>query len=296
MTYQQIQYFLEIAQCGNISKSAERLYMSTPSLSKYIRTFEAELGFPLFTRKNRGVELTDEGRMLYESIERPFYDFLFAYNQAISKSRSQRETIIVAVGAGEHIDRRLMEAFNRFNQRHREEADLIVRAVSIQSLGRGLLDGDFNISIVNEVVMANNARVSKTMLDESHVQLLLPKGHRLAGEEVVDLADLKDEKFIVSISDREHNFSDMISKLYGFMPNCTFVEDLASCAMSVAAGYGVTMIPDTMLEYSEDYVCRKELKRKIEPARYCAAWIEDRMTPMMHELIESIKFAYDNPS
>lgn len=296
MTYQQIQYFLEIAQCGNITKSAERLYMSTPSLSKYIKAFESELGFPLFTRKNRGVELTEEGRVLYESIERPFYDFLFAYNQATSKSRNQRESIIIAIGSGEHVDPRLMRVFNQFNQVHRDEADLIIRSVLIHSLGSGLVDGEYNISIVNEMVVANNARISKTILGNSHVQLLLPKDHRLATQPAVDLADLQDEKFIISVSDREHNFADMISKLYGFTPNCIFAEDLATCAMSVAAGFGVTMIPDTMLEFSEKYVCRKELKRKIAPARYCAAWLEDRMTPLMHELVEAIKLAYANPS
>ena len=295
MNYQQIQYFLEIVQCGNITKAAERLYMSTPSLSKYIKSFESELGFRLFIRNNRGVELTDEGRALYDSIERPFYDFLFAYNQATSRSRNQRETIVVAVGEGEHVDRKLLDVFNRFNQKYRDDTDLIVRSVLIHDLVSGLLDGEYNISIVNEQVVSNDARISRIMLGESHVQLLLPKNHRLADRDALDLAELQDEKFIISVSDREHDFTNTISKIYGFVPNCIFADDLPTCALSVAAGFGVTMIPDTMLDYDEEYLCRKDLKRRFEPIRYCAAWIGDRKTPRIQELTEMIRAAYGEP-
>ena len=294
MNYQHVRYFLEIVQCGNITKAAERLYISAPSLSKYVKAYEDELGFRLFVRNNRGVELTKEGRALYESIERPFFDFTFAYNQATSKSRNQRETIVVAFGEGEHVDSRLLDVFNQFNELHRNEADLVIRSVQIRSLASSLLDGEYNISIVNEQAVMNNARISRITLNESHVQIMLPRNHPLSGQDEIDLADLQDDKFIVSVSDREHNFSDMIEKLYGFTPNCIFVDNLATCVTSVAAGFGVTMITDTTLEFAEAYVCRKEPKLKIMPANYCAAWLEDRKTPLMEELIGMIQTAYES--
>ena len=292
MNYQSVQYFLEIVQCGNLTKAADRLYMSTPSLSKYIKAFEAELGFSLFTRSNRGMELTEEGRTLYETVSRPFFDFTVAFNQATSKSRNQRETIIMAVGEGESVDRRLMDVLIQFNRRYRDQADLVIRHVFPHDLGSGLSTGDYNISILSEQHAGNHARFSFIPLYDTEIQILLPRNHPLADLDEVDLDDFKDEKFIVCVSEREHYFSDMVSKVYHFTPNCVYVESLLDCAMNVAAGFGVTLIPTTMHDICPEYVCRKNTRKKDSATRYYAAWIEERKTPLMEELIEMIRAAY----
>ena len=295
MNHQYVQYFLEIAQCGNVTKAAEHLYMSTPSLSKYIRAFESELGYRLFVRNNRGVELTEEGRALYESVQRPFYEYLLAYNQATSKSRNQRETIVVAFGDGEQIDEKLLDAFHRFNRKNRDRADLVLRSVPVNTLGSGLLEGECNLSLVNELVVANNAKISFVSMYDSHIQILLPMDHPLADTDEVDFMDLKEEKFIICMTERDHSFSDMVTRLCGFTPYCVFVDNIGTCIMTVAAGFGVTMIPDTVSVAAADRVCRKELRQKHAPTRYCAAWLPERATPLIRELTEMIRDAYSSP-
>lgn len=295
MNHQYVQYFLEIAQCGNVTKAAERLYMSTPSLSKYIRAFESELGYRLFIRNNRGVELTEEGRALYESIERPFFAYLFAYNMATSKSRNQREAIVVAFAEGEQVDESLLDVFNAFNRKNGDRADVVFRSVPNSTLRSGLLDGEYNMCVLNEQAVTNHARVSSVPVNETHIQILLPKDHPLADEEEIDFSDLKNEKFIICNTEREHNFSDMVERVFGFTPYCVYGDNLATCAMSVAAGFGVTMIPSTVPEIATNHVCRKELKLKNPPARYCVAWLPERATPLIRELTEMIRDAYSGP-
>ena len=48
MEKNQLIYVLEIAKCGNITKAAENLHLSQPSLSNQIIQLEKELGIPLF--------------------------------------------------------------------------------------------------------------------------------------------------------------------------------------------------------------------------------------------------------
>ena len=58
--------FHAVAQTGNISKAARELYISQPAISKAIRKLEDNLGMSLFVRNSRGVQLTEEGQILYQ--------------------------------------------------------------------------------------------------------------------------------------------------------------------------------------------------------------------------------------
>jgi len=58
--------FTVVAECGNISMAAEKLYRSQPAISNQIRDLEAELQIRLFERKNSRIFLTREGRVLFE--------------------------------------------------------------------------------------------------------------------------------------------------------------------------------------------------------------------------------------
>ena len=59
---EQIEEVIEIASTGSISKAAENLYMKQPNLSMSIKNLEAELGFEIFKRTTRGIEITNYGR------------------------------------------------------------------------------------------------------------------------------------------------------------------------------------------------------------------------------------------
>ena len=59
-----LRYFMEIAREENMTKAAERLHISQPSLSKEIKKLEEELGHALFTRTNKNMRLNDEGMLL----------------------------------------------------------------------------------------------------------------------------------------------------------------------------------------------------------------------------------------
>ncbi len=63
----QLRYFLVAAQYQHMTKAAEHLQIAQPALSQAIHRLEAELGVPLFERKNRSIELNDEGIIVYET-------------------------------------------------------------------------------------------------------------------------------------------------------------------------------------------------------------------------------------
>lgn len=66
----QLQFFVVCAELKSFSRAAETLYTTQPNVSKVIRSLEEELGFELFIRKNRGIEMTARGRHVYDYARR----------------------------------------------------------------------------------------------------------------------------------------------------------------------------------------------------------------------------------
>lgn len=69
MELRSCRYFLEIADCGNITKAAQRLHITQPTLSRQMRELEEELGVQLFDRKSHSIRLTREGELLKKRAE-----------------------------------------------------------------------------------------------------------------------------------------------------------------------------------------------------------------------------------
>ncbi|MBQ8317709.1 MAG: LysR family transcriptional regulator [Lachnospiraceae bacterium] len=64
--------FYTVASLGNISKAADKLFISQPAISKSISNLEKGLGVTLFSRTSKGVSLTEEGEILYQHIGNAF--------------------------------------------------------------------------------------------------------------------------------------------------------------------------------------------------------------------------------
>ena len=61
MRLYQLEYFLKIVECGSITKAAQELYLSQPSLTKAIAGLESEYNIKLFSRTAKGISLTTDG-------------------------------------------------------------------------------------------------------------------------------------------------------------------------------------------------------------------------------------------
>lgn len=101
-----LQYFLAIAREESISRAAEFLHITQPTLSRQIRELEEELGCRLFVRGSRKITLTDEGMLLRKRAE----EITSLVEKTETDIGSARETVAgdVFIGCGETVGMRLL--------------------------------------------------------------------------------------------------------------------------------------------------------------------------------------------
>lgn len=85
-----LRYFAAVAEEGNITRAAERLFVSQPALTKQIRQLESRLGVPLFSRSRAGMALTPAGQALAGRVPA----VLAGWDEAVRETRHARPGIV----------------------------------------------------------------------------------------------------------------------------------------------------------------------------------------------------------
>ena len=97
MTINQMRYFVEVCNCGNMTKAAGMLHISQPALSKAIKEIETECCTPLFNRIGNSIYPTEEGEYLYQELT-PLIAQFNAVSSKIEKHELSRKCINVSYG------------------------------------------------------------------------------------------------------------------------------------------------------------------------------------------------------
>ena len=93
--------FYVCAKCNSFKEASEKLYVTQPAVSMQIKTLEDSLGTKLFYRSNTGLSLTNEGKQLYNYIEKS-YNYLVAGEKVIKQNHNMDYGTIF-IGAPAHI-------------------------------------------------------------------------------------------------------------------------------------------------------------------------------------------------
>lgn len=99
MEIKELRYFIAVAECGSISKAAEKLFTTQPNLSRQLMKLEEETGQKLLIRGNKKSELTEAGRLLYKRAT----EITELVDRTHSELRSDGDEVFgtVCIGGGE---------------------------------------------------------------------------------------------------------------------------------------------------------------------------------------------------
>lgn len=142
MNFRILNYFLTVAKEQNITKAAELLHITQPTLSRQLAQLEDELGVQLFQRSSHKLILTEAGNMLLhrgkdilELVEKTELEL---------KDTNQQLNGNICIGAGElHSVKLLSYIISAFRQQHPQVAfDLITNTADVvkEKMEKGLID------------------------------------------------------------------------------------------------------------------------------------------------------------
>lgn len=107
---QQLRGFCYAAQAGSVSKAAERMFLSQPSVSLQIQALERELKCTLFERRGPKITLTPDGKTLYE-LAAPLVEEIDTLHETFAARRGGVETGRLDIAAGESTTLYLLPRF-----------------------------------------------------------------------------------------------------------------------------------------------------------------------------------------
>lgn len=284
----------EVATQGSFSAAAEALAYTQSAVSQQIAALEREAGTLLVDRSARGVRMTDAGRALVAHA-----DVILARLQdaeaelgAIAGLRGGRLRMSTFASAGATVVPRAIAAFR---ERH-PGVELTLEPEEPNDDLRLLREGttDLAITLTWAFAPAAPADIAFTHLVDDPMHVLLPAGHRLAECSRVSLADLAQDPWILGATGRCPDTALLVRACSeaGFEPQIAFhSDDYLAIQGFVAAGFGVSMIPDLALVAVRDDVVVKSLGaeppvRQIKAATLAGSWASPAKAAMVAVLLE----------
>lgn len=260
MEFRQITYFVAVAEELHFRHAAERLHIVQPALSQQIARLEAELGVALFARTKRNVSLTAAGEALLKDAR----VMLELREQAIETTRRVGHGQAGSLHAGfvgpaaYSVLRRVIGAYRASHPDVGLTLDELPTGEQIDRLSAGTLD----LGIVRLPV--NDDRLTIMPLVSESVIVVLPEGHPLSADTVVDVADLAAEPFIIVSRSQEPTAFDGYVSLCGhagFSPRV--VQEgmqIRTIVELVAAGFGVSLAPESLAQLRRPGVVYRPVK------------------------------------
>ncbi len=266
MEFDQLRYFLAVAERGNFTRAAEDLMISQPALSRSIQKLEEELGQPVFERKTRSVSLTDAGTLLQARAQQ----VLSILEDTKAEITDDGESGRIRIGAIPTIaPYYLPEVLRQFSERY-PKATIIVHENTTDHLLKSCTQGEIDLAILALPVPAKYLEFEE--LFEEELLLVLPPDHPLVEKKKIRLSDVHPYPFV--LLEEAHCLSGNIVSFCrerSFQP--VAVERTSQLAMVqelVSLSHGVSMVPAMARErdQSDRRVYRSLTGRK--PARTVA--------------------------
>ncbi len=233
MELSQIRYFLDTAETEHITKSAERLHISQPALTKSIRNLEEELGVPLFTHKGRNIVLTPYGAYLKEKLV-PIVDSLDNLSrELVGMTEAENKTLRLSVNAASTI---VTEAIIAYKKVHPS-----VNFHVLQNRDRELYDIEITTNPVKEIGDDKDVFVCT-----ENIYLAVPNTEKYASVDSIRLADVKDEGFVILYGSRQiRNICDKYCMMAGFEPRIVFESDSPDAVKNmIGSSIGIGFWPE----------------------------------------------------
>jgi DNA-binding transcriptional LysR family regulator len=261
----QVEGFLEVARRGSVSRAAEALFVTQPTLTARLHSLERELGTPLFVRTPHGMRLTDAGRAWVPYAERALRALVDGRDvlEQVKSASAGHLMIGAAPAVSTYILPGLLETFVAAHPRvevsvrtgHSEDVvDLVLRDEVQIGLGRAIRHPELELRPFHT----------------EELVLVCSPDHGFTGRRSVAMEEVASEKLIMfdlTSSYYEITQAAFLSagvKLRGLME----LDSIEAAKKMVERGLGVALLPRTAVAREVESKTLRLVRMKDAPPMY----------------------------
>ena len=246
MDIRDLRYFCLTAELEHVSKSAEKLGIAQPYLTKIIGQLENEFGAELFDKVGRKIRLNNYGEVFYRNAKRILADVDNLYTEMDFVQEKNSRTISLLCNTEAHAHGMIVE-FQKKNANYALKLAYATKKEMIEALRTGeadfvlcdpAIDEDPERNIVTEAVFCDTAC------------LLLPPGHPMLSKKSIRFEDMQGERLVTpSKGGAMRNHIDYAFEKYSVRPNIVCeTHDFNLIIQAVASGLGSAFMSYSVLE------------------------------------------------
>ncbi len=286
MTFDQLRYFIVIAEYKNMTKAAEQLNMVQPALSRTIQRLEKELGISLFDRRGKSIELTEEGKTFLQ----------FARQCTHSFGRIQRnflkEPLEGSLVIGNMLENdQINQAIVAFSKEH-SYVNLEVSSAHKIDYNR-----TYNFLFGTEFYESNylHGTFESIPLYEEEMTLLVAANHPLAEKDSVKLSEVAvDYEFLLPKRTEYANFVEKYLAIADCSPTSHFrTNDMGIHATLIANSDYVAITPAYSIVHGPNHLYKRlSIKEPQYKRQISLYWRSGRQLSPLEEAFAEFVRAY----
>lgn len=252
------EYILAIISEGNLTRAAQRLYVSQPSLSITVQKIERQLGVKLFTRENNRLRPTNEGRRFAEACS----SIVKAYRDVEAEFEDMRRSTggKVTIGMPFNLTLYVFPLLYQICQEKYPDLQLIPVEGDTRELESLLMDGTLDLVLIPYFVK-NPENFNISMVFKEPLILSVPEASPLnshaelregAALPYLDIRLADRQPFILSTPGQHvRQASETVFKRANITPKAVFITKNVSTKIAMSAvGLGLTIFPEHYLTFS----------------------------------------------
>ncbi|RCW62421.1 LysR family transcriptional regulator [Halanaerobium sp. ST460_2HS_T2] len=252
-----LRYFLTVVREGNITRAAETLHITQPTLSRQLMQLEEELDTQLIIRGKREIKLTEAGRLLVKRAE----EILSLVSKTESEITSDLVTGQVSIGSGESVmtSQVLSKLIRKFHSKYpRVKFDLFTGNASDikEKVDKGLLDIGLLINPVD-----TEKYYSIELEEKEKWGILLLKDDPLAAKKEIKAEDLKEANLIISRrSIIENKMANFFASNFADLNFIATYNLIYNALTMVESGLGYALALESSIKIGQsDQICFRPL-------------------------------------
>ncbi|AAO35781.1 LysR family transcriptional regulator [Clostridium tetani] len=182
--------FLTVVKVGSFTRAANVLNLTQPAISQHIKYIENYYGVELFKNKNKNMELTEEGKVLYK-YGRQVENISNIVHMKLKNSINKRYVVGATLTIGGYV---IPSIIGKYKKEH-NDIDVILKVENTDTVIKMLYKGEIELGVIEGGF--SKEKIEYTKFKEDELVLVVSPNHKFADKNFVNIEEILQDKLIL---------------------------------------------------------------------------------------------------